>query len=55
MKILVTCLKKQHGSFGKIIQFVQRKIHPNYFGVVALVVVVILQEKILTQYNFLIF
>ena len=30
----------------------QRKIHPNYFGVVALVVVIILQEKILTQYNF---
>ena len=49
-----TLTQLQH-THGNVIQLVQRKIHPDYISAVALVVVVILREKILTQFIFRLF
>ena len=46
-----TLTQLQH-TRGKVIQLVHGKIHPNYLSAVALVVVVILREKILTHLHF---
>ena len=46
-----TLTQLQH-TRRKVIQLVQGKIHPNYLSAVALVVVVILREKILTHLDF---